>query len=309
MPRTRRIRVNERDVRTLAIVGEYGVLDRALCHTLCFPRYSQEWCRQNLARLAGALLLRTTVLTVWHDEEETRGGRIPLLYSLTSAGAEVVHARTGVYPRRVLRSDPSPTTFWHRLQVVRVRVAFDQAAEHTGLPAPRWIMEQDLRPDAPADAMPQHRRMLYHEFHAEDGAVVTCRPDAAASLSIPHPSGDAAKMSTLAIHFEIDRSREGLAQCLGKVPGYSALFAQRAYARYWPDLSNPVHRVFWVVPSHQRIESLAAAFRAFPASAHFRFTTFTDCRPDRVLTQPVWCDLHGNPMTLYRKTPAGTPPA
>src|SRR5918998_6012344 len=105
MPRTHRIRVNERQVRTLAIVGEYGVLDRTLCHALCFPNSSQEWCRQNLARLAGVGLLQTTALSVWHDEAEPRGGRIPLLYSLTPAGAEVVQARTGVYPRRVLRSD------------------------------------------------------------------------------------------------------------------------------------------------------------------------------------------------------------
>jgi hypothetical protein len=307
MPRSRRIRVNERQVRTLAAVGEYGVLDRALCHALCFANSSREWCRQNLARLTGVGLLRATALQVWHDDEEPRGGRIPLLYSLTPAGAEVVHARMGLYPRRVLRGDPSPTTFWHRLQVVRVRVAFDQAAEQAGLPAPGWIMEQDLRPGAPADVMPQHRRMLYHEFPAADGAV-TCRPDAAATLSIPHPSGDAAKATTLALHFEIDRSREGLAQCLGKAPGYGALFERRAYARYWPALSNPVHRVFWVVPSRERIESLAAAFRASPVAAYFRFSTFADCRPDRVLTQPVWCDVHGTVMTLYRQTPAGAPP-
>jgi hypothetical protein len=308
MPRTRRIRVNERQVRALAVIGEYGVLDRALCHALCFGGSSQEWCRQNLARLAGAGLVRATSLQVWHDEEGSRGGRIPLLYSLTPAGAEVVHARTGAYPRRVLRSDPSPTTFWHRLQIVRVRAAFDQAAEGAGLSAARWIMEQDIRPDAPQGAMPQCRRMLSHELHAEDGAVVTCRPDAAATLAIPHPSGESAKASTLAIHFEIDRSREGLAQCLGKVPGYSALFEKQAYARYWPTLTNPVYRVFWVVPSRQRIESLAAALRPFAIAAQFRFTTFADCQSERVLTQPVWYDLHGKSMTLYRKAPAGTPP-
>ena len=308
MPKTHRIRINDRDLRTLATLGEYGVLDRSLCHALCFTDFSPEWCRRNLCRLAGCGLIRATTLQVWHDEE-SRGGRIPTLYSLTGAGAEVVHARTGTYPRRVLRSDPSPMTFWHRLQVVRVRVAFDTAAASVGLPPLSWVMEQDIRADAPKDAMPQHRRMLYHEFADERGGIVTCRPDAAAVMRIPHPSGDEAKVSTLAIHFEIDRSREGVVQCQGKLPGYAALFESRAFDRYWPDLRNSVHRVFWVVPSPQRIASLIAAFRGAPIASAFRFTTFADCVPNRVLTEPVWRDLAGTPMTLYRSASRHEPPS
>lgn len=304
MPRTSCIRVNDRDVGTLAALGEYGVLDRGLCHALCFADHSPEWCRQNLARLAAAGLIRTTTLQVWHDVGRPRGGRVPILYSLSEAGAEIVAARTGRPPRRVLRSSPSPATLWHRLQVASVRAAFDRAARGQ-LPPPSWILEQDLNPDAPKHAMPQHRRLLYHEF-TEDGATVTCRPDAAALLTIPHPSGEASRATALAIHFEIDRSSEGVAQCHAKAAGYRLLYERQAYRRYWSALRNPVHRVFWVVPSRQRVESLCAAFRAEPVAASFRFATFDDCRPDRVLTQPVWCDLQRNPMTLYR--PSGTPP-
>jgi hypothetical protein len=305
MSRTRRIRVNDRDVQTLATLGEYGVLDRELCHALCYGAFSAEWCRQNLSRLAAAGLVRITTLRVWHDDGPSRGGRIPQLLSLTEDGAEIVRVRTGVYPRRVLRSEPSAATFWHRLQTVRVRVAFDRAAASEGLPSPRWILEQDLRPDAPRDAMPQHRRVLCHAFE-RDGTVVTCRPDAAAVLDIPHPSGDPQQATALAIHFEIDRSSEGFAQCQGKVPGYAALFEERAYLRYWPDLRNPAYRVFFVVPSRQRIETLAAAFRTSPVATCFRFCTFGDCLADRVLTHPVWCDVHGTAMTLYRKNSPDT---
>ena len=304
MRRTGGLRLNQRDIHTLATLGEYGVLDRVLCHALCFADYSPEWCRQKLARLCAAGLLQATTLQVWHDEDGARGGRIPMLYSLTKAGGDIVFVRTGAYPRRVLRSDPSPATFWHRLQIVHVRVAFDLAASRERLPQPQWIHEQDLWLAAPKSAMPQHRRLLSHEFRDDAGTVITCRPDAAALLQIPHPSGEDDKATSLAIHFEIDRSREGLAQCQAKIPGYEALFEHRAFTRYWPALRNEAHRVFWVVPSRQRIETLCDAFREFPAAAQFRFSTFEDCRPERILTQAVWCDLQGTPLTLYNRLPS-----
>ena len=294
----RHIRVNERDLHTLKTLGEYGVLDRELIHALCFAEYSAEWCRQNVTRLVTAGLVRSTTLQVWHDEQ-SRGGRIPQLFSLTLAGAEIVAVRTGEYPHRVLKSDPSAITYWHRLQVVKVRVAFDRAAAIAGLPPLRWIMEADTRPDVPKNLMPQHHRWLYHEFNTAGRPPVTCRPDAAVALQIPHPSGDDAKATSLAIHLEIDRSREGIAQCQRKMPGYAAMREQHAHDRYWGDLRNLVYRVFWIVPSRERINTLAAAFSLHPAATHFRFATLADCVPERVLTQPVWCDLKGTPMTLY----------
>lgn len=304
MPRTHGIRLNDRRLSVLVALGEYGVLDIALCESLCFRGFSQEWARQNLARLAQAGLVRATALSVWRGNG---GGRIPLLYSLTPAGAAIVRDQTGDYPRRVLRSDPSPETFWHRLQIVRVRAAFDRGAGEAGLAPPAWIFEQDLRPDA--RRLPIHRRrQLYHEF-PRDGRVVTCRPDAAALLTVPRPGGDEGGASTLAVHFEIDRSTEGTAQCAAKLAGYDELYASGAFARYWPALQDPVHRIFWVVPSEQRFENLARAFRGFPVAPLIRLTTFADCRPERVLTEPVWrgVDLDA-PMTLYRPPGTGGPP-
>lgn len=303
MPSSRRIRINDRDVATLATLGEYGVLDAELCHTLCFAGFTPEWCRQNLVRLAAVGLIGTTTLRIWFERDGSRGGRNPKLFFLTKAGAEVVAVRGGTYPRRVLRSEPSPATFWHRLQVVRFRVAFDQAASEMGLTPLRWIMEQDSRPDAPKKLMPQHRRMLHHEHRDGNGKLVTCRPDAAAVLQVPHPSGDSDKAADLAIHFEIDRSTEGVAQCVAKLPGYAALIAERSHlVRYWSDLRNPVYRIFWLVPSRERIETLRAAFRSSPVAACCRFAAAADCVPGRVLTEKVWhaCDPAMPPMEILR---------
>src|SRR6266705_2456714 len=99
-PRVHRVRLNDRQVNLLAVLGEYGVLDRELCRTLCYPEFTSEWCRQILVRLVTAGLVRATALRVWHDDG-SRGGRVPLLYSLTKDGADVVSLRRGYMPRRV----------------------------------------------------------------------------------------------------------------------------------------------------------------------------------------------------------------
>lgn len=303
MPKAKQIRVNDRDIQTLATVGEYGLLDRQLCHALCFADKSLEWCRQNLCRLADAGLIETTKLRVWHDEAETRGGRVPILYSLTKDGAETVYLRTGTFPKRVLRSAPSAATFYHRLQIVRCRFAFDEAARREGLPPPQWIMEQDMLGGALKELMPQQRRVLFHEFRQEN-SLLTCRPDAAALLKLPHPSGNAADATTLAVHFEIDRSREGVTQCVAKNAAYALVIQEKTFERYWPHLQNSKHRVFWVVPSKQRIESLAAAMRKDAIAPLLRFTTVDDCTPTRVLTEPVWFDVQGTAMTLFQRPAA-----
>lgn len=310
MPRTKQIRINDRDVRLLAMLGEYGLLDRQLCHALCFADQSPEWCRQNLRRLVDAGLIEPTTLRVWHDETATRGGRVPILYSLTKEGADIVRLRTGSQPKRVLKSAPSAATFYHRLEIVRCRFAFDEAMRSESLPRPQWIMEQDVLPDAAKDLMPQYRRLLFHEFRKEN-RVLTARPDAAALFTLPHPSGRASDATTLAVHFEIDRSREGIAQAIEKNAAYALLFQEKCFCRYWPHLltatTPTIHRIFWIVPSRQRIENLAAAMKTDAIASFVRFTTFDDCTPARVLSQPVWYDVHGVAMTLYRKTTAVAP--
>jgi len=301
------LRANVRHISVLSALGEYGVLDCELTRCLCLPGASPEWCRQTLASLARVGFVRRTALQIWHDESG-RGGRIPLLCSLTEEGAEFVRQHTGTYPRRVFRKELTPATYWHRLQIVRVRIAFDLAAKHEELTPPSWIHEQDYRSDVPRDVQPLKRRVLYHEFRDENAALITCRPDAAATLRIPHPSGDDSQATSLAIHFEIDRSSEGTAQYLKKVPGYAALFAEQSYTRYWPNLQNPIHRVFWIVPSRQRASNLMTAFRPFDVASRFRFSMFEDCTDRSILTHDVWRDVHDTAKRLYRRASPLPPP-
>ena len=144
------------------------------------------------------------------EDSRTQGGRIPGIHCLTEQGAQAVYEWTGSYPKRVLRSDPTPFTFL---------------------------------------------------------------------------------------------SREGLAQCRRKLPGYAALIERRT-SPYWSQLPNPTVRVFWVVPSPQRIKELSAAFHDSGIARVFRFTTF-DCCDEGILTEPVWHDIEGTPLTIYQPA-AGT---
>ncbi len=295
----RTVQVTPRDARFLGLLGEYGILDFALAHSLAFADVSAERCRQILSRLVGARLIRAIRLQVWYAgpsaDGRYRGGRVPTLFVLGERGAETVRQWNGVWPRRVCRSDPTPATFFHRLHIVRARVSFDSAARASGLTAPQWVMEQDTRSDVPKNLSPNRRRWLYHEFKTDNGTI-TCQPDAAMRLALPHPTLGS---TTLAAFFEIDLSREGHAQIRKKIPGYTALLARPALP-YWPDLQQASFRVLWITLTPERLRELAGAVKGYPIADRFRFTTLDQCT-DRVITDPVWQDISATPMAFLNR--------
>lgn len=300
--RLRGIQLNPRDIAILADLGDFYVLDTKLCHERHFPNASYEWCRQTLVRLRRAGFVRSIKLQVAYAEDfSAKGGRMPAYYFLTDEGATAVQRSIGIRPMRVLRSDPSPFTLFHRLQVARVRAAFDSAIQATPLDRPEWILEQDVRPDASDDLMPNQRRWLYHAFRHPRG-VVTCQPDAAALLRIPNPGQP--EPTYLVAFFEIDRSTEGLEQIMRKLPGYESLLKRRTLP-YWPNLRNMTIRVFWIVPSKQRINEIVAAIHQFEIAKTFRFTTFKNCDAS-VLTHPVWTTICGETKAIYTPLPSDT---
>ncbi len=291
------LRASSLDIHCLAKLGDYGVLDTLMLHQIAYADSSYEWCRQKLAKYRAANLIASFKAQVWlspHDRHS--GGRVPSLHFLTEAGAELVYQATGNRPPRVLRSDPSAATLFHRLHVVKVRLAFDLAADAVSLSKPTWIMEQDLCPDAPEDLMPNRRKWLYHEFQ-NDSKVFTCQPDAACVIQIPNPESAVTNVGAL---FEIDLSSEGLQQIQRKLPGYDALLKCRKF-KYWCGLDNLTVRVFWIVRSQRRIREIAQAARGEDVARLFRFTTFADCGPG-ILTGKVWDDIDGGRFAIYQPT-------
>lgn len=291
-------KVTDRDIKVLSALGEYSVLDFALIYATILTGISAERCRQILARLTGAKLIRAIRLQVWYAvksaDNRYRGGRVPTLFVLTELGSEKVYQWTGSWPRRVYRTEPTPATFFHRLHVARVRMAFDTAVTQTGLEPANWIVEEDMRPDVAKDAPPNRRRWLYHEFATAQGTI-TCQPDAAVRVGIPHPSGG----TTQIVGFlEVDLSREGHAQLKKKLPGYTALLAHPRLP-YWPDLEASALRVFWITLTERRLRELAQAVKDSPIAERFRFTTIPQCT-EKLLTDPVWQDLHGRKLSFLK---------
>jgi len=293
------VRIGPADIGFLGVVGRYGLLS-AEDAAEAYASLQLNSRQKRLRLLTKNGLICAVKLSVWWSTDgaqpaASRGGRIPTLYSLTEEGARLVEFETGERPPRVLRSEPSPATFLHRRMIVRVMRAIDQACDAVTLPRPNWIMEQDVWRDAPQQAPPNQRRLLYHEFPGG----LTCQPDLAAWMTIGN--------TDLALLWEIDLSTEGRKQIrrASKTDGYVALFNEQAWRRYWPDLQTKRQYVVWVAPTLKRVRSLQEALRDQPIAPLCRFLSAEHLAdPSSLLTSPIWETVTGELRPLYRPGPA-----
>ena len=204
-----RVVLQSRDLQLLSCLGEHGVLDTDMIYDRFFAGVSLRRCQQRLALLEKQGLTRTVPLTLW--SAEASGCSVPTVHSLTERGVETVEAMTGDRPARVSRGDPRPETIHHRLQIIRTKLAIDDACRSLRLALPTWILEQDRDHSASDKLPPSHRRILYHAFSGPP--KTTCQPDAACRMSVPRDlSQPAAGSSDLIGYFEIDCSSEGRKQ-------------------------------------------------------------------------------------------------
>ena len=167
-----------RDLEILQTVGELGTADTDIIHDLHFPLDSTgRACQQRLKKLSDAGLLKRVRLIA--SDGKMTAGSLPMLYFLTPDGADIVCRETGVSPKRVTTGEPKPFTLRHRLDIVRARLAIDQAARLSEVTPPEWIMEQDVREDIKrtADRSPSDYLVLNNRYKVE-GVTVAFRPDA-----------------------------------------------------------------------------------------------------------------------------------
>lgn len=291
------IQITKRDLLTLADLGEYGVLDTVMIHQLRFQQVSERRCQQRLAQYVDHGFVHKTQLRVWYDDTGN-GGKMPTIYSLSERGAAIVFERTGVLPKRILRSAPKPETLFHRLESVRWRIGFDGAFAREQLAVPKWIVEQDMRADMPERVPPNQRSVLYHRYSL-NGQPLSCKPDAASLFSIPDRNGE---LLPLIFYWEIDRSTEGHHQISHqKVRGYTELLRQKPYARYWPDVGEPAMRIIFACkrdPRERRVKNLAETFRETQLEPYVRLISMQDCHPSKLLRQFVWRDARGERLRI-----------
>lgn len=287
------IRTGAEDIAFLADCGRYGTLSTADAESY-FPGLKHNSLLRRLRLLSQNGLTTRTQLEVWKSDSESRGGRIPLLNSLTEAGADLVEQSLGVRPPRVLRSRPAGTTFLHRCEIVRVMRAFDLGCDAVGLSRPEWVMEQDAWPEAPKHLPPNQKRLLYHDF----GNGVCCLPDIACHFQIGS--------TTMALFWDIDLSTEGRKQLrkASKTDAYGELLKRQAYRRYWPKIPSPRCYILWVTHSSRRFEGLRETIGKHPIAAHCRMLA-ADSLNDaaQLLTLQHWETMEGDRRPMYRPMP------
>ncbi|MCA9062834.1 MAG: replication-relaxation family protein [Planctomycetaceae bacterium] len=292
-----RIQLTQRDIRVLASLGEYGILDTRLLHRLHFKSVTERRCLQRVEQYVSHGLVCVIALRVWYCSDR-ESGRIPRIYGLTEKGADAVEGLTGRPPDRVFRSEPTPETLLHRLQIVRWRIAFDDAFRQEGLPVPLWIHEQDTRNDLPPKVPPNQRSVLFHRL-GSSGKAVCCKPDAACRFLLPGKNGSE---YPFIFYWEIDRSTEGHEQIRSqKIRGYAELLQSHAFLRYWPDLAEPHVRVIFACRKdirERRIAGLAETFRGTAIEHLVRFIPYQDCAPTKLLRGAVWSDVSGRKRSI-----------
>lgn len=291
------IRLTKRDLEVLASLGEYGVLDTAMIHQMHFQQVTSRRCQQRLLQYVEHGLCHRTQLRVWYDED-AKGGKIPTIFSLSERGASVIFEATGSAPKRVLRSSPKPETLFHRLDTVRWRVGFDAAFKREQIPAPTWIVEQDMRADLPERVPPNQRSVLFHRYSV-NGQPLSCKPDAASLFSIPNKGG---ALVPLIFYWEIDRSTEGHQQISRqKIRGYTEMLKHRPYVRYWPDCGDPAIRIVFACkrdPRERRESNLAQMFRDTALEPYVRFISMQNCHPAKLLRAYVWRNPAGDKLRI-----------
>ena len=274
------LRLQERDFRLFAELGEVGVLDTPTLHERHFPDdKSGQACRRRLRLYAHHDLTQRVFLNV---SSTRRTGRLPTLHRLTPHGAEVLADETGRRVTRLARSDPpKPHTLLHRLGMAKTVLAVNDACQLHRLAKPEWKLEYDAVSGAPLNAPFSQRFLLCHDFPAPDGTKRICWPDAACRLSITRGT----RQWHLAIFWEYDRSTEGT-DVRQKMPGYELLFSTQAFRRHWRDAQAA--RIFFVCQSTERLHNVAASIHHSPAAKFVRLAFVRDLKPDRLLTQPIW---------------------
>ena len=277
------LQITERDLAILQAVDDYEVLTTTQILRLLFARTAGGargplvQCQRRLAKLFHHGLLQ-------RDEQPTRlsEGRLPLLYTLERAGAELlahdqhVELRQLNWRPRQNKAQTSQFFLGHLLQVNDVRIEVSLAAQDHGYHLD-WLDERTLKSQIGKDVVTV----------GEQGAPAqrtTIIPDGYCNL--------AGANGRYHLFWEIDRrtvvgrahppERRDWARKVEAYIAYrkSGLFQQRFQAENF--------RVLTVTTGEQRLANLKHITEEMGGKARFWFTTFASLTAETVLTAPIW---------------------
>jgi hypothetical protein len=294
---TKELLPTKRDLAFLAELGELGLMSAPMVLARHFTGFANNESAQRSFRRRMKLIVAHGLIDVSRvPMKRVAASGLLAIYRLTAAGADLVAELTGSVPRRAGSAQPlNPVTVPHRLGIVATRLAFDDAHRHLGLPAPEWHLEYDLRCPA-ADASTNDEKLVLYESFAVDGKRLVCWPDAAARVRLrSEPAHE------LLAYVEYDRSTEGSRQIAAKSEPYWRLVRERRYTRHWSGLAiQHTVRVLFVVRSEQRLSHAIDVIRDTPGARLFRFATYADVTPERVLSAPIWRTVDGRLLPMLK---------
>lgn len=288
------IHFQPRDLSLLAELGEAALLDTPTIHARHFPKdKSQRACRRRLREFEAHDLIQSVHISVVRTD---RVGRMPAIHRLTVEGADLVQAEFGFRPLRTARSEPpKPNTLLHRLGMAKVLLAMNDACRLQGLPKPGWILEYDSHPNVPPNAKLTERYILCRDCIRPGGSLRRSWPDAACQLTIPAQGRD----WRLTILWEYDRSTERKDELVEKLVGLQPLIDTGTWRQFFPN-SDDV-RIFFVVPSEQRIRNLIELFRDSPLARYLRFAVAATVTPTRAIQDAIWSTTTGDSRPIFAR--------
>ncbi|MEZ5942903.1 MAG: replication-relaxation family protein [Planctomycetaceae bacterium] len=283
MPRGRSkgISIQQRDLDILIGLGTASCLTSKSIRGRWFPEdKTGEATRRRLKRFAEHQLIQSISLAV---SQINRVGRMPQVHRLLAYGADIVEDATGMRPPRIAKSDPpKPHALLHRAGMGHIVLEFNAACQLNELPEPQWLLEYDAATNVPLNAPLSQRYLIRWDVPINDTQTATCWPDALCQFTLPGKD----RTWNLAIAWEYDRSTETHNQLAGKLDAYEGWLKHKAYRGVFPNADDA--RVFFVVPSAERLRNTIRAIKDHPAAATVRLAVAPECDSTRVLNAPIW---------------------
>ncbi len=291
--------VTDRDLSILRAIARYYVLNRQQIQRLVFPEDSQgRITRRRLQSLIDADLLSRQAMLVCHP---SNGAPAPVYYPSLKGNA-LLAEMTGE-DRFLVTATQQPTMHhvWHWLAVSETHITFDEAIrsqDHdpaNNVQIAEWFNEYDIV--NPAETVPERRFRLYTLLRSSPRLI--CAPDAAFLLS--------SRGHSKVFYLEQDRATTGVHQiAASKTQGYCVLAEQHGHRRHFPETTIDSFSVLMIAPNARRRDALRKALREKSGANLWRFASQEDIKPERLLHEPIWYPIDGEPASLIKPnlTPA-----
>ena len=80
------------------------------------------------------------------------------------------------------------------------------------------------------------------------------------------------------------------------------MLAAEVYRKHWPNVPNAAVRVFFVVPSEERLRNIALTIKDLPGGDYVRLAVAGDVTAQRVFTDPIWRTVGGETRPILRNS-------